>query len=262
MTSPHSIAVAQTWPRKGDLAANLEEHIRLIKAAAKEGADIVLFPELSLTGYELELAETLAFSEGDERLAPLVHSASNYSVIPIVGAPVRIVHQLYLGAFIIFPDGAIRLYTKHRLGAFPHTAHPDGIVPPPEDTIFRPGDRNPLIRFGDQTAAVAICRDIARPSHAQRAADLGASTYLASMFVIPSDLQGDTAKLREYAVQHSLIVAMANFGGPSGGLPAAGHSSIWSAGGEVLVELDSQGAGVGIVTDPRGSAHEKVVMLN
>ncbi|MGH2830821.1 MAG: nitrilase-related carbon-nitrogen hydrolase, partial [Actinomycetota bacterium] len=48
-----SIAVAQTSPVRGDVQANLEEHGRLVRVAAAEGAQLVVFPELSLTGYEL-----------------------------------------------------------------------------------------------------------------------------------------------------------------------------------------------------------------
>lgn len=50
MTCSHSIAVAQTCPIKGDVKANLDEHVRLTQIAAAEGAQIVVFPELSLTG--------------------------------------------------------------------------------------------------------------------------------------------------------------------------------------------------------------------
>jgi predicted amidohydrolase len=61
MIQPRSIAVAQTCPVKGDVQANLAEQLRLTQIAASEGAQIVVFPELSLTGYELRLARALAF---------------------------------------------------------------------------------------------------------------------------------------------------------------------------------------------------------
>src|SRR5437870_5736399 len=65
MTRSRSIAIVQTCPLAGDVQANLDEHIRLARLAATEGALIVVFPELSLTGYEPALAESLAFSECD-----------------------------------------------------------------------------------------------------------------------------------------------------------------------------------------------------
>src|SRR5262245_58920384 len=127
-----SLAAAQTVPHRGDVDANLADHIRLIRAAADGQARVLVFPELSLTGYELDLADTLAFSERDPRLAPLIELAASYTMTLVVGAPVRIESRLHIGAFILSPDRSVDIYTKHLLGAFPPDANPDGIVPPAE----------------------------------------------------------------------------------------------------------------------------------
>jgi predicted amidohydrolase len=100
------------------------------------------------------------------------------------------------------------------------------------------------VRLGDGVAAVAVCADIGRPSHPESAAKRGARTYLASMFVIPPDFESDTAKLRSYAMRHSMAVLLANYGGPSGGLPSAGGSAIWSEKGELLAQLGATGDGL------------------
>lgn len=251
MSAPRSLAAAQTIPRRGDVDANLEAHIGLVRVAAAEHARVVVFPELSLTGYELDLADALAFSERDPRLAPLVDLASAHDITLVVGAPVRVGGRLHLGAFIIAPDRSVDVYTKHRLGAFPPDVNPGGTVPPAERTVFDPGDRNPLVRFAGNTAAVAVCADIRRPSHPREATNRGARTFLASMFVIPADFEGDAALLRQHAVSHSLTVVFANFGGPSGGLPSAGRSAIVSERGEVLVELPATGTGVAVAVEER-----------
>jgi predicted amidohydrolase len=262
MIQPRSISVAQTCPVKGNVEANLEEHLRLTQVAASEGAQLVVLPELSLTGYELSLASDLAFSENDPRLAPLVEASSSSSLILIVGAPVRIGPRLHIGAFIVCPDGATEVYTKHHLGAFSASASCDGIVPPAEETVFRAGERNPLVRFGGNIAAVAVCADIGQPWHPQRAASLGARTYLASMFVIPSEFAGETAKLSSYAVQHSMTVALANYGSPSGGLASAGRSAIWAETGELLAQLDVNGSGIAVATETRQGWRAQTFMLS
>jgi predicted amidohydrolase len=46
------IGAAQLRPVAGDVASNLAKHLELIDVAAALGADLVYFPELSLTGYE------------------------------------------------------------------------------------------------------------------------------------------------------------------------------------------------------------------
>jgi hypothetical protein len=120
----------------------------------------------------------------------------------------------------------------------------DGAVPSAEATVFQPGERNPLIRFGDNVAAVAVCANIGRPCHSQIAADRGANTYLASMFVIPSDFDGEVSKLSGYARQHRMLTPLANFGRPSGGLRSAGRNGIWSETDELLVQLEANGSGI------------------
>lgn len=252
MAHSRSIAVAQTCPVPGDIQTNIEEHVRLARLAAAEGARLVVFPELSVTGYELELAERLAFTEDDARLNPLRDAASVDDATLIVGAPVRLGPSLHIGAFILAPDGQTQLYTKRRLGAFPPESScdsVDGRVPPAEATVFQPGDRNPLIAHNGHVAAVAICADIGRPAHAEEAAARGADLYLASMFVIPSDFPGEVEKLTRYATQYRMMTALANFGCPSGSLRSAGRSSIWSEHGELLVQLAESGSGIAIVTD-------------
>lgn len=256
-----SIAAAQTCPVRGDVDANLEEHVRLVDCAAAEGAQVVLFPELSLTGYEIGLADQLAFSEDDSRLTPIADLAEARGIIVIAGAPVRIGSRLHIGAFIVGSDRTVRLYTKQRMGAFSEAARCDGMVPPAERTAFQPGDRDPLIGFAGGTAAVAICADIGQPLHPQRAAERGADTYLASMFVIPSEFAGDSAKLGRYAAGHSMVVALANFGRATGGLAAAGRSSIWSATGELLIQLGDAGAGVAVATERADGWRTRAIVL-
>ena len=241
------LAAAQTIPIRGDVEANIQEHVRLVNAAADAEATVVVFPELSLTGYELDLADELAFSEADPRLEPLVKLAASRRLTLIVGAPVRIDSRLYIGAFILTADGAVDLYTKQHLGAFAPSDSPDGIVPPAEATVFDPGDRNPLVMIGGSPASVAVCADVGRPVHASAAAARGAKTYLASMFVIPSDLERDLLRLRTYAERHSMAVVFSNYGGPSGGLPSGGCSAVYVS-GELLVRLGT-GSGVAVAIE-------------
>ena len=273
--SGRSIAAAQTVPVRGDVNVNVEQHVRLAEAAAAEQVRVVVFPELSLTGYELDLAADLAFAEADPRLAPLVDLAASRSMTLIVGAPVRLEApredesavisgdpRLHIGAFIIEPDGAIEIYTKHHLGAFGEHARRDGSVPPAERTVFHPGTRNPLVRFGAHTGAVAVCADTGRPSHPRHAAERGARTYFASMFIIPSEFEREAASLRAYAIEHRLAVALANYGGPSGGLRSAGGTSIWSESGDLLARLGETGPGLAVAIEGTNGWHARTVRLD
>lgn len=244
-----SLAAAQTVPIRGDVDANAAEHVRLARLAAGQGARVVVFPELSLTGYELDLAEELAFSRSDPRLGTLADAAATHGVTLVVGAPVRLGAGLHIGAFVLRPDRSSELYTKRHLGAFSADASPDGVVPPAEGSVFRAGDRDPLLELGGHAAALAICADTGHASHAARAARRGATCYLASMFVIPRELEPESARLADRAARHAMAVVMANHGGPTGGLPSAGASAIWSPEGELLARLAANGAGVVVAVE-------------
>ncbi|MEM6997182.1 MAG: carbon-nitrogen hydrolase family protein [Myxococcota bacterium] len=246
MSARRALGVAQTTPVPGDVEANLEQHLRLVRRAAPHRPDVLLFPELSLTGYELHDAARLAMSEDDSRLASLRDAARRFEVTLVVGAPVRRGDRLHLGAFVCTPAGRVATYTKQRLGAFGAADNPGGPIPPAERTVFVPGDLDPLVRLAHDHAAIAICADVGDPAHADHAARRGASVYLASMFVVPRALPADRDRLTQYAARHRMAVVFANYGSGSGGMPAAGGSTIWSPAAEELVTLPRSGAGVAV----------------
>jgi predicted amidohydrolase len=245
MTRERALAAAQTVPHAGDVTANVAEHLRLLELAVSAGVQLLVFPELSLTGYELELAASLAFSADDARLAPLRAFVDAHNVTAVVGAPVQLDEQKHIGAFVLAP-GTQAIYTKQHLGAFSAAVNPGGSVPPPEPSLFRPGTQDPLVDFAGRHGALAICADTGRAAHAQAAADRGATLYLAGMFIIPADVDAEHAQLQRYAHGHRMLVLAANYGGPTGGLDAAGRSAIWSPGGALLVELGRSGAGLAL----------------
>lgn len=226
-----SLAAAQTIPVKGNVQENIRSHVRLIKQAAEKQVELIVFPELSLTGYEPELAAKLAFTRHDERLAPIRMLAVEHQMIIICGAPIKLESGLHIGAFIAFPDNSLLAYTKHHL----HTG---------EEQFFEPGTLNPHFALGKELCSIAICADIAHPSHPQKAANAASTLYLSSVFITPGGYEADSQILRGYAKQHNMLVLMANFGGPSGVYEAAGRSAIWSDTGKLLDALPGGGEGL------------------
>jgi predicted amidohydrolase len=254
-----AIGAAQTTPRRDDVDANLAEHLRLARTAGEAGAGLLVFPELSLTGYELALASQLAFSESDARLDPLRALADSLQMTLVVGAPVRVAEQLHIAAFIIGRAGALALYTKQHLGAFPAEVNPGGPVPPPEPSIFQAGSLDPLVAVHGARAAVAICADTGHASHAQAAADRGAQLYLASMFFTPGEVEQEHARLQSYAARHRLLVVASNYGGPTGSLPSGGHSAIWSSEGALITRIAATRSGIALA-QPTGSGWHGTVI--
>lgn len=238
------IAAAQSVPVDGDVSANVAAHVTLLEASRHARPSLVVFPELSLTGYTLPQADALALTPGDERLNPLREAARRHDTVLVVGAPVRVAQSLHIGAFILSPDGGLALYTKHHLGAFGASAAVDGVVPPAEATAFMSGRCDPRVEGAWGVAAVAICADVGHPQHARAAAQHGATLYLASMFVIPSQIGAERVRLAQRATDHRLAILVANFGGPSGGLASAGTSAFWTPDGTEHARLPTAGPGL------------------
>ena len=101
------IGLAQIAPRLGDLEANLERHHALIADARRQGAGLVVFPELGLTGYLLQdLASEVAMRLDDPRIAGLARATSDLSVV--VGFVEESAdHRLFIAA-VLLEDGRIR----------------------------------------------------------------------------------------------------------------------------------------------------------
>ncbi len=78
------VGLAQIYPRLGDLEANLQKHLDVIDEAAARGADLVVFPELSLTGYVLQdLTYEVAIRPAPDHpiLRPLLEASHRLDVV-------------------------------------------------------------------------------------------------------------------------------------------------------------------------------------
>jgi len=217
------VAAIQSASIKGDIAANLARHLVLARQAAALGARLALFPELSLTGYEPDVASATALRGDDARLAPLAKLAQSSGMAIVVGAPLRIAGTLYIGAISLLPDGRVTEYTKQHL----HTG---------EDAVFTAGCGGAAIDIEGVPVALAVCADFTHASHAQAAAQSGAMLYAASVLVSPGGYAKDSEILRGYAERHAMPVLMSNHGGPTGGWQSAGRSALWDERGQLVVE--------------------------
>ena len=101
------IALAQIAPRLGDLKENLARHHELLVAARSEGANLVVFPELGLTGYLLQdLAGEVSMRLDDPRLGELAAATTGLSVVASF-VEESADHRLFISAGL-FEDGELR----------------------------------------------------------------------------------------------------------------------------------------------------------
>ncbi|MCM0668192.1 carbon-nitrogen hydrolase family protein [Flavobacterium tyrosinilyticum] len=229
------LAAAQTKPKRGDISSNLLNHYHLIELAAQNGANLIAFPELSITGYERENAETLVFTEDDYRIDHLKELSVRNNIVIIAGAPIRIDSKLFIGEFIIAPDDSVSIYTKQ----FLHEGEGDFF-----DSSF---DYNPMLTIEDQNISFAICADIDNPLHPENAAKNDTDIYIASIFFSPNGIPNAYRDLQNYAEKHKMNVLMSNFSGESWGSPSAGQSAFWNNKGELVAQMNDSDSGLLLV---------------
>ncbi len=219
------IAAAQTKPAGNNTNQNITDHLRLIDMAAEQGAELILFPEMSLTGYQREQAEELCFVEDDPRLDPIKEKANLYKMMIIVGAPIKINEKLHIGAFILLPGNKSHIYTKQFL-------HGE------EENYFSGNNNyNPLVSFNEEQISIAICADITNPVHAHNAAEKKSSLYLAGIFYTPGGISKAYEQLGSYSKNYGMKILMSNYGGPSYNIESAGESASWNENGDLIGKI-------------------------
>jgi predicted amidohydrolase len=227
------ICVAQLRPTAGDIAGNVRQHLALLDLALAYNAQTVCFPELSLTGYETKLAKRLATNQDDPRLDTFQTLADSRSLSIAVGIPTVAGAGTRISMIVFQPGRARVTYSKQQL-------HAD------EAPYFVCGDHQIVLSASGHLVAPAICYESLQDSHAERAAELGADIYLASVAKSAGGVNKAFSHYPAVARRHAMTVLMANCVGPCDDFIAVGQSAVWSSSGELLTKLDSEHEGIAL----------------
>jgi predicted amidohydrolase len=226
------ICVAQTRPIKGDIPANIAGHKKLIDLALVERAEIVVFPELSITGYEPTLAEELATGSDDRRFDDFQQIADARQITIGIGVPLRSDVGVWISMVLFQPHTARQTYSKKHL-------HAD------EEGFFVSGQSS-LGLLGDRIA-IAICYELSVPQHAENAHARGAEIYLASVAKTVPGVEKAIERLSDIAGEYCMTVLMANCVGPCDGAMCGGKSSIWDNNGKLVGQLNERDEGIVVI---------------
>lgn len=163
------IALAQISPALGDLARNLALHEKFAREAASHGADLVLFPELSLTGYFIkDLVSSVALRRDSPELRPLL--AQSRGVALVVGLIEETSDHRFYNAALYLEAGEIRhIHRKVYLPTY-------GIFD--EQRYFAAGDRARAFDTALGRMALLLCEDMWHPSLPYLVAHDGADLVL------------------------------------------------------------------------------------
>jgi NAD+ synthase (glutamine-hydrolysing) len=231
-----NLALAQINTRLGDVPANLEKHLALVKEARASGADLLVFPELSLTGYALQdLVSTvsLAADPADPIFKPLLQASQDLDLlVGFVEEDKR--HRFYIAAAYLSQGQVVHIHRKVYLPTY-------GLFD--EGRFFALGDsvRAFDTRFG--RAGMLICEDFwhASPPYLLwlDGADLLLLTSASPGRGLSTEPQLESARWVEhinqaYASLFTAFVAHSNRVGYEDGLNFWGGSTVFDPNGQLL----------------------------
>ena len=233
-----NLALAQINTTLGNVQANLAKHLDLIKEARQQGADLVVFPELSLTGYILQdLVPTVACRpQADD---PVFHNLLEAShkidvVVGFVDEDAR--HRFYIALAYLAQGQVLHVHHKVYLPTY-------GLFD--ERRFFAPGDRIQAFdtRFGRM--GILICEDFWHVSPPyllwQDGADLlvfssaspGRGLNHSSQLVSSAWVEHIN---RAYASLFTIFIAHSNRSGFEDGLNFWGGSTLYDPNGKLVVQ--------------------------
>ncbi|MFB6856416.1 carbon-nitrogen hydrolase family protein [Streptomyces sp. NPDC056121] len=222
------IATAQFTCVAADIAANVRQMAALVDEARVQGAELVVFPELALTGYELDAVRTCRdlWVRADDPRLDAIRASGVAGVVNCV-APTDgerpAIETLVFGA-----DGElITTYRKQQLFE-------------QEQDVFAAGRSDGRFELGGLRFALATCFDNHFSDLVSRGATDECQVHLASsLYGTGGGAEELAAVYPGIAERFGLYVVVANHVGPAGEWTGCGRSALWAPGGALLAQADA-----------------------
>ncbi|MEM6470945.1 MAG: carbon-nitrogen hydrolase family protein [Planctomycetota bacterium] len=229
------LSVAQPKLISADIPSNLDRHIALIELAVSHGIGSLLFPELSLTGYEPSSAMDLAAKCERAELHKFQSLSDRHDLSIGVGLPLATETLPQIAIRQFRPNLSTRDFSKCYL-------HED------ELPYFSCSNGSCPVIHDQPNISLAICYEISIAEHARRAFDRGSSAYVAC--TAKTEINIDEAHQRMSAIAKSfgMITMLSNSLGVQDNAMCVGRTAAWSRAGKKIAELDGSQEGL-IIAD-------------
>lgn len=225
------VAVGQFSAVLGDVEANIATAVRAVHAAA--GADVLVLPEMFLTGYTPGPIEPVCLD--DPRLRPLAEAVSQVRTHAVIGAPLP---GPTISLLEVTPRPR-RLYDKNNLSG-------------EEKEHFVRGDSPAILDIGGWNLGLGICYDGCFPEHGRRLAREGAEGALYSVAYYAGSEHRRDVYYRARALDNGMYVAVAGLTGRCGDAEFNGGSAIYDPEGRELARVPDGEEGIIVAGfDPR-----------
>jgi len=232
------IALAQIRTIKGNISENIKTHLKYINLAVENSVDLILFPELSITGYEPDLAKKLAFRLNDGKFDQFQKLCNSSGIIIGLGVPFQNDNGITISLLILKPNQPIQVYSKEHL-------HGD------ETPYFIAGNQ-PSNFIKNTSISLAICYEVFVEAHAIKAKKAGATIYLASVAKSEKGIIKAYKRLPQIAKKNNLMVLMCNNIGFCDNFEAIGQSAAWDSQGQLIGQLNDVKEGL-LIVDTKNS---------
>jgi omega-amidase len=222
-----TISLGQMNVILGNTAKNLETVKRMTAEAARRDSDMVIFPELWATGYDLENVKKHATPVDQGIFAESAALARQYG-LHILGSNLSVSDDgRYQNTAVLFGPAGTTLATYAKVHLF---------GPMDEDRYLTPGYTQELVELPWGLTGLAICYDLRFPE-LMRAYSVSGATLI----LLPSEwpyprLSHWRTLIRARAIENQAFVAACNCTGASGEYAFFGHSMIVNPAGETVIE--------------------------
>ena len=221
------LALAQINTTVGDLEGNREKIVARMEEAKEAGAEIVLFPELAVTGYPPEdlLLRPEFVKEAERSLEQIARSARG--IVAFVGVP-HFVRDLHNGLAVCAAGEVKTIYHKRFLPNY-------GVFD--EHRYFAPGRGLVLLEYGDVLIGPTVCEDIWQPGPPATDLSLAGAQLIANISASPFHVGKEREReqmLATRARDNVCYVAFVNAVGGQDELIFDGHSVVLDDEGQVV----------------------------
>ena len=247
MAASLRIALAQIDTTVGDIAGNVAKVQEHIARARHQGAELVVFPELAVTGYPPEDLLLKEHFLSDARTALQRLAAETKDIVALVGFPER-AEDVY-NATAVLAEGEVRgVYRKTYLPNY-------GVFD--EERYFQSGSRGALMQVGDVAVGLTICEDIWEPGPPLSDEALAGATVIVNLSASPyyaSKGEERENMLVQRARDSLAAIVFCNLVGGQDELVFDGHSVVIDHDGTVIARAHQFREELLVATvDPEGS---------
>lgn len=223
-------ALVSAQPKIGDTRANLSHAVKTVEAEAAAGADLVVFPEMFLTGYLVrdEVRQAALDAEGPE-LGEVADACRRARAHVVVGFPRRtdVRGVLANATALLGPDGLVGVYDKVYLPTFSVFE---------EDLYFREGNELPVFETPIGRIAMCICYDLFFPEVTKAYALRGADVIVCASASPTTSQRYFEAVFPARAIETTSWLLYTNLAGPQDTLSFWGGPQAWSPRGELMAK--------------------------